>query len=190
MTAPTSGVVGLYFIPDSLSPNAYQHLTDRLTKVHHPLPLPPWKIEHRLLRSAVPTSPDFLQHLDAPHISPAPFVVCGQSIITCDRDFLLILKTKLASLWSHRQTIKVEGAGFEVEDWRIRIGRLGDKGTVVEVEFTAANMLEQAEKVGREVVEGLGVPGGRWTWEKERGEVWTVMDTGRVWAECLRMRNT
>jgi len=188
-------------------------IVDRLQKRHQPTPAGPYRLDHRLLRSTPPpppTTPDaapiaqtvaptYLQFLDLPHLSPKPFVLCGASIITIDRDVASLIKSKLGSLWTHRQTLRVEGQSFELDDFRIRVGRLSmqdqAKGTVVEVEYLPADRMDAGGAVLRDFIEGLelGFHGARWVLMPKEGageesKEWGVLDTGRQYCELLRFR--
>ncbi|KAI5849074.1 mediator complex, subunit Med20 [Tricharina praecox] len=208
-------VTGLYFIAEqtstSNSPPINITLLDRLQKRHQPIAAGGYRLDHRLLRSTAPSSgssgssggpdgssgggpspPAFLQYLEIPHLSPIPFALCGSAIVTIDRDFAQILKTKLSTLWTLRQTLRAEGHCYEVDDFRVRVGRvMGDqvRGVVVEVEYLPVDTMNAGEAVLKDFIEGLQLPfPGRWVLGTEKTKEWTVLDTGRLYCELLRFR--
>ncbi|KAF8253548.1 hypothetical protein K440DRAFT_623685, partial [Wilcoxina mikolae CBS 423.85] len=140
-------------------------VTDRLHKRHQPITSGLYRLDHRLLRSyTTPSSiPEFLQYVDIPHLSPSPFALAGGSpVVTIDRDFTAIVKAKLGTLWMHRQTLRLEGHSFDVDDFRIRVGRLlmGDvvRGVLVEVEYTPVDTMSAGEALLRDFVDSLDLP--------------------------------
>lgn len=215
-------VTGLYFIPEPTQPNApppQSTLLDRLQKRHQPTAAGPYRFDHRLLRSNVPVStipstpqpsahslttpatpppqPTYLQFLDLPHLSQKLFVLCGTSILTVDRDFSAFVKSKLGSLWTHRQTLRAEGNSYDVDDFRIRIGHLlmGEqvRGCVVELEYTPCDRMEVGEGMLRDFIDALELPfAGRWVLMPKEGSDpagdWSILDTGRQYCELLRFR--
>jgi len=186
----------LFFISDAASATAQSVLLDRLQKRHQPITSGLYRLDHRLLRSNTTSActPEFLQYVDIPHLSPCPFILAGSSsIITIDRDFAAILKAKLGPLWTHRQTLRLEGHSFDVDDFRVRVGRLlmGDtvRGVIVEVEYTPVDTMFAGEAVLRDFIDGLQLPfTGRWVVGVELGTEWNVLDTGRLYCELLRLR--
>jgi hypothetical protein len=173
-------------------------LLDRLQKRHQPIPSGRYQLDYRVLRSTTPEQQGggFLQYLDLPHLSALPFALCGNAIITLDRDFLLILKAKLGGVWTHRQQLRAEGVCYDVEDFRVRVGKLmmtGDqtRGVVVEVEYLPVDTMAAGEAVLRDFIDGLELPWntGKWVFGPgDKNKEWTVLDTGRAYCELLRFR--
>ncbi|KAH0608243.1 uncharacterized protein H6S33_002295 [Morchella sextelata] len=207
-------VTGLYFISEPTNPPALQILTDRLSKRHQPFPLARWNLEHKLLREnpppvpATPTSPTtpqptpqapqhkFMQWLDLSYHPFMLFVLADKQMVTSEREFELIVRSKMAPMWTPRQTLRALGLGYEVDDFRVRIADLtqGDqmKGCIVEVEYGPCSYIEQGEAIIRDFVMGLDPPEGKFTFAPaegyEKGKEWTVLDTGRQYCEVLRFR--
>jgi len=138
-----------------------------------------------------------MQYLDLAHHPQKLIVSTPSAIVTLDREFDLLVRSKLSALWSHRQTLRGEGVAYEVDDFKVRIANImqGEvwKGVLVEVEYAPCSMLAVAEAVIRGFVEGLGWPTGRFTFsgkgggKRVEGEEWSVLDTGRQYCEVLRM---
>ncbi|RPB02852.1 hypothetical protein L873DRAFT_1671719 [Choiromyces venosus 120613-1] len=195
-------------------------LSDHLGKRHQPLYIGKWTLEHRLLReTSSPALPgnntgapsarsqgamggggggNYMQCLDLSHHNPHKLIVSTPaSIVTVDREFEMLVRSKLTALWSHRQTLRGEGMAYEVDDFKVRIANIlqGEvwKGVLVEVEYAPCGLLSAAEGVIRGFVEGLGWPAGRFTFRGRgggrgaEGEEWSVLDTGRQYCEVLRM---
>ncbi|KAA8907355.1 mediator complex, subunit Med20 [Sphaerosporella brunnea] len=193
-------VTGLYFIAETPSPTStpiYNSVLDRLQKRHQPVHSGHYRLDHRLHRNTLPetaSAPSFLQYLELPHLSPLPFVLCGTALITLERDFLHVLKSKLGGVWTHRQQLRADGVGCDIEDFRVRVGRLfmgeQNKGVVLEVEYLPVDTIAAGEPVLRDFVDGLELPwAGKWFFGSgDRGKEWTVMDTGRAYCEMLRFR--
>ena len=160
---------------------------------------------------------EYLQYAEIPHLSPVPFALAGEGkgacIVTIDRDFLAIVKAKLGTLWMHRQTLRIDGHSYDVDDFRVRVGRLTVADTVrcivVEVEYLPVDTMAAAEPALRGFIESLELPfEGRWVLgpaatgagaggvpEKKvgaaaagAGDDWTVLDTGRLYFELMRSR--
>lgn len=214
---PTANNLSLYFIQETTTPPAISILTDRLSKRHQPIPLGRWTVEHRLLREnpppqpATPSSPaspqqstqptppqqhKFMQWLDLSYHPLTLFILADKQIVTSEREFELIVRSKMASMWTVRQTLRAAGHGYEVDDFRVRIADLtqGDqvKGVVVEIEYTPCAYIEQGEAIIRDFMAGLQPPEGRFTFAPnegyEPGREWTLLDTGRQYCEILRFR--
>jgi hypothetical protein len=107
----------------------------------------------------------------------------------------LILKAKLSGVWMHRQQLRVEMTCYDVDDFRVRVGRvlMGElsRGVVVEVEYLPVDTMAAGEMVLRDFVEGLELPWttGKWVFGPgDKGKEWTVLDTGRAYCELLRFR--
>lgn len=121
-------------------------------------------------------------------------------------EFITLLLTKYGPLWQQRQILGiVNGQGFEIDDFRVRIGEVRQagggvggggpgqmmgigKGAVCEVEWVGGEEgdLEGAGEVIAGFWEGLGVKGGRKVYEvpgvrEGDGSV-------RQWFEGLRVR--
>lgn len=124
------------------------------------------------------------------------FILADKQIVTSEREFELIVRSKMASMWTVRQTLRAAGYGYEVDDFRVRIADLtqGDqvKGVVVEIEYTPCSYIEQGEGIIRDFMAGLQPPDGRFTFAPnegyESGREWTLLDTGRQYCEILRFR--
>ncbi|KAI5779732.1 mediator complex, subunit Med20 [Geopyxis carbonaria] len=218
-------VTGLYFLPETAGqPPTLSLFLDALHRHHAPLPSGRYTFEHRLLRSTLPAptsappsapttssapsglsapSSTTLQLLEIPHLSRHPLLHTSNTTAAVDREFTAFLRAKLGGLWTHKQTLRCEGQGFEIEgaDLRVRVGRLvmGEtvRGTVVEVEMGGVERMGEAEGVLRGFLEGVvGGEGetlggkGRWVLGEAEGEggVWGVLDTGRQYCELLRPR--
>ncbi|KAL7271301.1 hypothetical protein RUND412_005953 [Rhizina undulata] len=138
----------------------------------------------------------FMQCLDLSYHPQKLFVLADRTLITLDREFELIVRGKMTQLWTHRQTLRAEGMGYEVGDFRVRIGNVLQaeqvKGVVVEIEYTPCKYLEQAEPIIRDFLQQLRPPQGRFTFAPREGytpgQEWTLLDTGRQYCELLRLR--
>jgi hypothetical protein len=138
-----------------------------------------------------------MQYLDLPYLPGKLIVLTPSAIVTLDREFDLLVRSKLSALWSLRQTLRGEGLAYEVDDFKVRIANIlqGEvwKGVLVEVEYAPCSLLAVAEGAIRGFVEGLGWPAGRFTFvgkgggRRVEGEEWSVLDTGRQYCEVLRM---
>ncbi|KAG0128389.1 mediator complex, subunit Med20 [Tuber indicum] len=220
-------VTGIYWINTPLTTppqNMVPLLADCLGKRHQPLFAGKWALEHRLLRETIPSSTtsantssqsnnhtshsqssqpqppaggNYMQYLDLPYLPGKLIVLTPSAIVTLDREFDLLVRSKLSALWSLRQTLRGEGLAYEVDDFKVRIANIlqGEvwKGVLVEVEYAPCSLLAVAEGVIRGFVEGLGWPAGRFTFvgkgggRRVEGEEWSVLDTGRQYCEVLRM---
>jgi len=201
---PLTRPLSLYFTQEQNSTNSPPisiTLLDRLQKRHQPITTGIYRVDYRLLRSTAPsngtdgggnTLPAFLQYLEIPHLSPIPFALCGNAIVAIDRDFARIVEARLATLWMPRLTLRVEGNCYEVDDFRLRVGRvMGEqvRGVVVEVEYLPVDTMSAGEAVLKDFIEGLQLPfAGKWVLGTEKTKEWTVLDTGRLYCELLRSR--
>ena len=113
--------------------------------------------------------------------------------MTIDRDFAQIIKAKLSTLWTLRQTLRAEGHCYELDDFRVRVGRVmmveQVRGVVVEVEYLPVDTMSAGEAVLKDFIDGLQLPfAGEWVLGTEKTKEWTVLDTGRLYCELLRFR--
>ncbi|KAF3915368.1 hypothetical protein AA313_de0206576 [Arthrobotrys entomopaga] len=147
--------------------------------------------------------PRFMQYLDLSHHPGKRFCLVDKTIVTLDPDFDQILTSKLQSLWGMRQTLKADGSGFDLEDFRIKVATLTQgsmlKGVLVEVEYLPASTIEQGEPVIRDFIDQLELPSGAnvrlyfsqavRSGDKEGEErEFSVLDTGMQYMELLRLR--
>ncbi|KAK6543900.1 hypothetical protein TWF694_000620 [Orbilia ellipsospora] len=150
-----------------------------------------------------PDQPRFMQYLDLSHHPGKRFCLVDKTIVTLDPDFDQILTSKLQSLWGMRQTLKADGSGFDLEDFRIKVATLTQgsmlKGVLVEVEYLPASTLEQGEAVIRDFIDQLELPSGAnvrlyfsqavRSGDKEGEErEFSILDTGMQYMELLRLR--
>ncbi|KAF3906548.1 hypothetical protein ABW20_dc0107711 [Dactylellina cionopaga] len=154
-----------------------------------------------LSSSSTTSQPRFMQYLDLSHHPGKRFCLVDKTIVTIDPEFEQILTSKLQGLWAMRQTLKAEGSGFELEDFRIRIATLSQgsviKGVLVEVEYLPCSNLSQGEAVIRDFLDQLELPSGANVRlyfsqaaraEGDEAREFSILDTGMQYMELLRLR--
>ncbi|KAL7267201.1 hypothetical protein RUND412_010222 [Rhizina undulata] len=105
-----------------------------------------------------------MQYLDLSYHPQKLFVLADRTLITLDCEFELIVRGKMTQLWTHGQTLRAEGMGYEVGDFRVRIGNVLQAGQVkgVVVEDAVRSFLKLDHLFIREIAAVMNdLHGGR-----------------------------
>ncbi|KAF8466634.1 mediator complex, subunit Med20 [Kalaharituber pfeilii] len=139
-----------------------------------------------------------LQVLDLSTYPQKFFALAASTIVTIDRDFEALVRSKMNALWNIRQTLKGQGEMYDIDDFKVKLATVAQgqdvKGVILEVEYTPCQYLSQAEPILRDFVDQLKIPQAREFFrprdvpEGDEDKIFTILDTSRQYMELLRMR--
>lgn len=192
-----------------------QAIFHALVAAHHLEPLPPWTLEHRLFREAVPgpgqSSTGYLQLLSLSHhdgnsyigitkpekgdASLGPATIATVPTDSGSDEFAHLVVNRFAPLWVRKQaTMVTDGEAYEIETIRIRFGEIREaklgqnhiRGTIVEVQWTGDDEDALAKDSLRQFWSELGFTGAKEFMQTSAQD--DSFGSVRKWLEVMRLR--
>jgi hypothetical protein len=137
----------IYLLTDAQHLNSLSTIQERLLSKYNPVPLRPWHLDHRLLRStpASPsdkTAPRFQHLLRLSYHPESAFVVVSppseakagtlDTVVTVPNEqyelFFTLLTDRFTALWNPRTHQVVNGQAYTVGEFTVRLGELRQIG--------------------------------------------------------------
>jgi hypothetical protein len=138
----------IFLLTDPQHLNSLHAIQERLLSKYNALPLRPWNLDHRLLRST-PASPSdksppryqHLLHLSYRQksafaiVSPPTEAKAGtrDTVVTVRNEeyesFYALLKDRFAALWTPRAHQLINGSAFTVGEFTVRLGEMRQAGS-------------------------------------------------------------